>query len=61
MLCELCWAWCCDQFPGGPVQGFEHPLNKEPFSDTQPKPSLTEFHAVSSGSISGHEGEEINV
>lgn len=40
------WALCCDHLPGKPIPGPSHPLCQESFTNTQPKPPLTKFHAI---------------
>lgn len=47
-------------FPGEPVLVPNHPLCEEAFSNIQPKPSLTQLHALPSGPICGHQREEIS-
>lgn len=53
MLLDLS-AWCSDHFPGKPIPMSNHPLKKNPFSNIQPKPSLTQLQAVSSSPVPGH-------
>ncbi|GAB0202878.1 cAMP-dependent protein kinase inhibitor alpha [Grus japonensis] len=59
MLLELSQAQCCDHFPREPVPVPDHPLSEEPFPDIQPKPPRLQLHSVPSGSIAGHQREEI--
>ncbi|GAB0194069.1 myocardial zonula adherens protein [Grus japonensis] len=59
-LLELSQARCCDHFPGEPVPVPNHPLGEEPFPDIQPKPPLSQLHAIPLGSITGHQREEMN-
>lgn len=58
-LLAFCQAWCCDHFPGEPVPVPKHPLGKKPFPDIQPKPTLTQLHALSLGPVTGDMSEEI--
>ncbi|KAJ7402779.1 hypothetical protein BTVI_83504 [Pitangus sulphuratus] len=60
MLLELCQAWRCDHFPGESVPVANHPLHEEPFSNIQPKPSLTQLQTIPSGPVTGHYREEIS-
>ncbi|TRZ12523.1 hypothetical protein HGM15179_014591 [Zosterops borbonicus] len=48
-LLDDCQIWFCDHFFGKPVPGPNHSLDEEPFSDTQPKPSLTQLQAIPLG------------
>lgn len=58
-LLELCHAWHCDHFPGEPVLVFNHHLGEKSFPYTQPKPPLTQLHAISLSSVTAHKIEEI--
>ncbi|KAJ7404307.1 hypothetical protein WISP_146122 [Willisornis vidua] len=51
-------GWCCGHFPGKPIPMPSHLLGEKPFPDIQPKPPLTQLHAIPSSPISGHESEE---
>ena len=60
MLLVLWQAQCHDQCSGEPVP---HPLSsiEESFPDIQPKPSLSQLHAIPSGSIARHQRKGLHL
>ncbi|XP_051655216.1 uncharacterized protein LOC127476367 [Manacus candei] len=58
-LPELSQSWYCDHFPGEPVPVPSHPLGEGSFSNIQPRPPLTQLHAIASGPVTSHHREEM--
>lgn len=46
--------------PWRPFSSAQPPLGEKTFPDTQPKPVLTQLHAIYSSPVTGHHTEEIS-
>ncbi|TRZ25947.1 hypothetical protein HGM15179_001071 [Zosterops borbonicus] len=59
MFLGLCWAWCCDCFPGELDPVLNHPLGEKPFPDIQLKSLLTQLCAICTSPVAGYQREQI--